>query len=128
MRPRAGFSLAEALVSCSLVVVAVLTLMQVFPTTRKSLQQSEARTYAAFLGQTLLQDARRQGFGAIGASAGRREYSGLDNDASHALSIDYRLDVEPLEVGTKRVWATMTWHEPTGDKRLVMETIVARTR
>jgi Tfp pilus assembly protein PilV len=122
-----GFSIAEALIAFGLVATTVIVLFHIFPATRKAHQLSENRINATSLGYSLLQGLRNTPFDSIGPSSGSYEIKGVNNGAPFSQLLSYRIDLQPSADGNlKQVWVTLTWHEATGDKTAVIETLILK--
>ncbi len=129
MRKSPGMSLIELIVSLAVLVVAVLVLSSVFPTQQRGAQQSSNRTNAAFLAQSLLERARSRPFATLASDPPGFTtvvLNGQDNGARANQILSYRTDVVAIQPGLDDVYATVTWHDSTGDKTLVLETNVAQ--
>ena len=119
-----GFTLVESLVALALILLTLIIIFSLFTATRKGLHLSESHVDAAFSGKTLLDDARKAGFGSVLPSTGSMTFSGTHNGAPFTRVIDYSVTVQTLDTDKKLVTATMTWKESNADKKVVLETII----
>ncbi|MCL5037090.1 MAG: prepilin-type N-terminal cleavage/methylation domain-containing protein [Chloroflexi bacterium] len=119
-----GFTLVESLVAIALLLLTLTIIFSLFTTTKKGLQLSESHVDAAFLGKTLLDDARKAGFGSVLPSTGSMTFSGTNNGAPFTRIINYGVTVQTLDTDKKLVTATMTWKESNAGKKVVLETIM----
>jgi Tfp pilus assembly protein PilV len=126
MRKSRGFSLAEAIISLLLIVIAGIVILGSFPTVRKGLQLSENRVNAAYLGRSLLDDMRRKGFDSAAALYGVYDYNGSDNGAAFSQQFSYNVYMEQVNATKKRIWAEVSWQDATGGKRVIVESLLCK--
>lgn len=119
-----GFTLLEVLVAVFILVIFLVVVFNIFPVTRHALQLSENHLNAAFLGQSLLEEARTAGFSSIVPISGSRTFSGTDNGNPFTQTINYSVSLQSLDIDKKRVWAMLLWREFTGSKQIVLETTI----
>lgn len=119
-----AYTLLEVLVAVFVLVIFIVVVFDIFPVTRRALALSENHLNAAFLGNSLLEQARTAGFNNIAPTSGSRTFSGTDNGNAWTQTIQYNVEVQSLSADKKRIWATMTWHDFTGDKQVVLETTI----
>lgn len=123
---RRGFSILEAVVALGLIVMAALILVQVFPSSRKGLQLSESHVHASYAARSLLDEARRAGFDSVAPRGGDFTQQGIIDGAATTQAFLYSVDVANLDGERKLVWATVTWREATGSKKVVLETLLTK--
>jgi prepilin-type N-terminal cleavage/methylation domain-containing protein len=123
---RSGFSLLEVMISMFLLTILGLFVFNLFPVIRRGMQFTENQIYAAYLGKSLLEQARASGFDALAPSSGSQTLSGTDNGVLFTQTINYTVSINSVTTGEKRIFATMTWHEATGNRRMVIETLLAK--
>jgi type II secretory pathway pseudopilin PulG len=128
LRGKRAFTIIESLVSLFLIIVTAITLLSVFSTSKKGLQLSDNHVNAASLGYSLLENARKNAFDNITPVSGKYEYKGLNDNSQFSQNFSYDVKVETPETDQKRVWATVTWEEATGSKRITVETIIVRVQ
>lgn len=121
-----GFSLVEAVVSLGLIFLAAVILVQIVPSTRKGLQLSENHATAASLGKGLLDEARSLGFDKVSGGRGALSQAATIDGVETVQQFQYSVDVASPDADRKLVWATVTWREATGDKTVVLETLLTR--
>ncbi|MGV8121563.1 MAG: prepilin-type N-terminal cleavage/methylation domain-containing protein [Candidatus Xenobiia bacterium LiM19] len=126
MRRRQGFTLVEAMVTMFLIALMVVALLNVFPRIRKGSARSEVRMNAAFLGKSLMDTVRSNGFNKAASSSGTMTFSGLNNGNSTTQKIDYSINVQTLSSNKKQVWIILSWNDAVGKGRLTMETIMVK--
>ncbi len=126
MRKSRGFSLVEALVSFLLIMIAGIVILGAFPSARKGLQLSENHVNAAYLGKSLLDDVRRTGFDSAAPLSGTYDYKGLDNGAAFSQRFTYNVYLETISSTKKRVRAEVSWKESTGNKNVILETLLVK--
>lgn len=119
-----GFSFIEALISLFILFLLVAFIIGVFPTIRKALQLSENHTYASYIGTSLLDDLRRNGFTNASSYSGSVNLSGLKNGNPFLQTINYSVNVQQPDTDKKSATATMSWRESTGNKQIILETIL----
>lgn len=127
MKRSRGFGLIEALTSVFILTMIFLFMVDVFPTTRKGLQQSQNYANAAFVASGLLDDARQSAvnnFAGLVSWTGKVNLIGKNNNAPFTQTINYAVNVQNVDTDKKRVTATATWHDPTGDKSLTEQTLI----
>lgn len=124
MRKHRGFSMIESLIAIALVLITGFALISLIPTARKGLQLSENRVNAAYLGRSMLDKTQSPGFANIVPLSGIFEYKGVNNGAPFSQVFNYMTQVQSVDTDKKQIWATVTWKEATGDKQMVIETIV----
>lgn len=124
MNQQKGFTLMEVLVAVFVLTIFIVVVFNIFPVTRHALQLSENHVNAVFLGKSLLEDARTAGFGSIAPISGSRTFGGTDNGNPFTRTINYTVSMQALGVDKKRVWVTLSWHEFTGDRQIVLETTI----
>lgn len=121
-----GFTLVEAFVSVAIILVLWLTEFSVFSSVRHGLSLTENHFNAAVIGKSLLDEISGTSFDNIVASSGTKTITGTDNGAPFYRTISYAVNVGTLSANKKRVWVVMTWRESSGNKQVVLETLVAR--
>jgi len=121
-----GVSLVEALVCLGLIALAATVLVRILPTARQGMTLSEHHLDAAFLGRTLLEQARSQGFEGVAPGQGRLTQAETRDRVESVQEFLYSLEVASPASDRKHVWITMRWREPGGQKSLVMETLLTR--
>lgn len=121
-----GFTLVEACVSVSIVLVLWLTEFSVFSSVRQGLSLTENHFNAAVIGKSLLDEINGTNFDNIVASTGTKTITGMNNGAPFYRTISYVVNVATLTVNKKRVWVVMSWRESSGNKQVVLETLVIR--
>ncbi|MCD6310608.1 MAG: hypothetical protein J7M18_07815 [Candidatus Eremiobacteraeota bacterium] len=127
MLEKRGFALAETLVVMVLIILLLLFIIILYSTTHRGLRLYENHVNAAFLGKSLLDDARKSGFDNILPAVGNYTFNTVKDGKEASQTINYNLDVQDIDTDKKLVWATMTWHEASGDKEVVLETIIVDT-
>ena len=126
LRAERGMSLVEVLVAFGLLALAATLAFQVLATTRRSHAQSEARTAAAFLGRSLLDEARAADFETLANREGTSTLTALRDGRQVSTRYDFTLAVQPAGADLKRVWATVTWREGSSQPTQVVETFIFR--
>ena len=121
-----AFSLIEACVAVAIVLVIWLTEFSVFSSVRQGLSLTENHFNAAVIGKNIIDEINGTSFDNIAASTGTKTITGTDNGAPFYRTISYAVNVEVLSVNKKRVWAVMSWRESSGNKQVVLETLVIR--
>lgn len=121
-----AFSLIEACVAVAIVLVVWLTEFSVFSSVRQGLSLTENHFNAAVIGKSLIDEINGTSFDDIVASAGTKTITGTDNGAPFYRTISYTVNMSALSANKKRVWVTMTWRESSGNKQVVLETLVTR--
>ena len=122
-RPR-GVSLVEALVCLGLIALSATVLVRILPSARQGMALSEHHLDAAFLGRSLLEQARSQGFGGVSPGQGSLVQREVRDRVESLQEFLYSLEVASPGANRKQVWVTVRWREPGGQKSLVMETIL----
>jgi len=123
---RRGVSLVEALVCLGLIALSATVLVRILPSARQGMALSEHHLDAAFLGRTLLEQARSQGFEGVAPGQGRLTQAETRDRVESVQEFLYSLEVASPASDRKHVWITMRWREPGGQKSLVMETLLTR--
>ncbi|MHC9542121.1 MAG: prepilin-type N-terminal cleavage/methylation domain-containing protein [Vulcanimicrobiota bacterium] len=121
-----GFTLVEAMVTMFLIALMVVALLNVFPRIRKGSARSEGRMNAAFLGKSLMDTVRSNGFDKSLPSTNTVMFSGLNNGNPTTQKIDYSINVQTLSSNKKQVWIVLSWNDALGTGRLTMETIMVK--
>lgn len=121
-----GFTLVEACVSVFILLVLWLTEFSVFSSVRQGLSLTENHFNASVIGKSLLDEINGASFDNIVASAGTKTITGMNNGAPFYRTISYVVNVAALSVNKKRVWVVMSWRELSGNKQVVLETLVIR--
>lgn len=121
-----GFTIIETMLSMSIIFVLWFTIFSLFSFVRQGLHLSETHYNAAFLGKSLLNDANSLPFNEVIPLSGSQTLTGTYNGASFNQIISYNIFVEVIASNKKRVWAVMNWREPSGNKQVVLETIIVR--
>ncbi|GEM_PF-3092813 len=119
-----GISLVEALVSLGLIALSATVLVRILPSARQGMTLSEHHLDAAFLGRSLLEQARSQGFDGVSPGQGRLTQAETRDQVESVQEFLYALEVAAPAPDRKYVWVTVNWREPGGPKSLVMETIL----
>lgn len=122
---RRGTTLVEVLVALFVLCLLFTLVFAVFPPAKEGLYIAEINANAAFLGESLLEQARSAGFSGVVPSSGSQTFSGLDNGLSFTETVNYTVGVQSVNAGEKEVWAVMTWSEPSGSRQMILETILA---
>jgi len=126
MTAKKGFSLVEALISIFLLILLLVFVLDVFPAVQRGLQLSENYVNAALLGHSLLEEVRSLDFDGIIPVSGSKTYTGTRYNRPFSLTMNYQIEVTTLDANRKQVWATVTWPEKTGEKQVIMETIIVQ--
>jgi len=121
---RRGVSLVEALVCLGLIALSATVLVRILPSARQGMALSEHHLDAAFLGRSLLEQARSQGFGGVSPGQGSLVQREVRDRVESLQEFLYSLEVASPGANRKQVWVTVRWREPGGQKSLVMETIL----
>lgn len=121
-----GTSLVETLVALSLIVVVTLFVFNLFVTTRKGLQLSENRASAAALGRSQLEEVRRAGFDNATAASGTYTMSGSHDGNASSVQLAWTRNIQVVDDTKKLLWIVISWHESTGDKQVVLETVLQK--
>ena len=119
-----GFSLVEALVAIFIIVILMVFVVNLFPFIYKGLALSENHVNAAYLGRSLLEEARRTYFDDIVSYSGTEATEIIKNGRKTRLNMDYKLDVSLIDEDKKQVWVTITWGDSSNQKKVVLETII----
>ena len=119
-----GFSLVEALVAIFIIVILLAFVVNLFPFVYKGLQLSEDHLNAAYLGRSLLEQARRTYFEEIVPYSGSRTYETIKNGRKIDLKMDYKFEVSTFDEDEKQVWITLTWGDSSNKKKVILETII----
>lgn len=128
MKKQRGFSMVEALISIALILIAGFALIKLIPAAKMGLKLSENHVYAAYLGRSLINEAQMAGFNNIAPVTGTVEYKGVNDGAPFSQVFSYKTELQTTDTDKKYLWATITWHETTGDKKVVLETIVVNPK
>jgi len=126
MAKQHGFTLIEAIISAFLISLMVIGVISLFPRVRTGAVHSEGRMNAAFLGKSLMDAVRGNGFDKAVSSSGSKTFSGLNNGNSASQKIDYSINVQSLSSTKKQVWIVLSWNDPTGKAALTVETIMTK--
>ena len=121
-----GFTILESLLATFIIILLWLSLFSVFSTLKKGMNHSENYYMAAFLGKTLMENARTAGFDNVSSYSGSQSVNGISNGAHFVLNISYIVNVELLSPTKKRVWTVMNWREENGNKQVVLETLLGK--
>lgn len=117
--------MVETVVSMALIGLLVVFLFSVFPGARAALAASENRGHAAWLGWSLLDQARAAGYEAVAPKSGSTTLKGVRDGVAYTRDVSWKVEVETVVEGKKRVWVTLSWSEPSGSKSVVLETLMA---
>lgn len=128
MKLKRGFTIIEALIAIFLIVILLVSIFGMFASTRRSMQLSENHVKAAFFGQNLLENIRRFGFDNISPTptTGTYTFAGLDNGKPFSQLVNYSINVTNQDTDKKLVWVTLTWTEATGNKQVILETLLVK--
>ena len=124
LRRLLGISLIEALVCLGLIALAATVLVRILPSARQGTISYEHHLDAAFLGRTLLEQARSQGFEEVSPREGKLVQTEVRDQVESLQEFLYSLEVTSPAPSQKNVWVTVSWREPNGQKSLVIETIL----
>lgn len=124
MKRKKGFSILESVISFGLIIITAIVLLNVFSTSRVGSQLSENHFQAAALGKSLLNDCCSVGFNKVTPSSGTYRYRGMYNGAPISQDFTYTVEIESIDTDKKAIWATIKWTESTGNKKLVVETLL----
>ena len=125
MRKRA-FSLIESIVALSLILVVMIFVFNVFVITRKGIQLSENHANASTLGRSLLDEVRRAGFDKAVTTSGSQVFAGSSDGNAFSQTVNWTRNVQDVDTNKKIVWVVVSWHEASGDKQVVIETVIQK--
>ena len=121
-----GFSLIENIVALALMLVVIIFVFNVFVVTRKGVQLSENRANASSLGRSLLDDVRRAGFDKAVTASGSQVFAGSSDGNAFSQTVKWTRNVQDVDGHKKIVWVAVSWHEASGDKQVVVETVLQK--
>lgn len=122
----AGFTIVESLLAAFIIILLWFTVFSVFSTVKKGMNHSESYYMAAFLGKTLMENARGAGFDNVSSYSGSQAINGVSNGAQFVLNISYVVNVTLLSPTKKRVWTVMSWQDGSSNKQVVLETLLVK--
>ncbi len=126
MRPR-GLTIIEMLIAATVFIVAIVTLIGIFPVSARSAQQSHAHLVATNLAEKELELSRAMDFLAVADRD--KTYRLHQESGGFAREEIYQVTVRVREIrsGLKSVLVTVKWDQDKNIPRnLSMETFVAR--
>jgi hypothetical protein len=98
--------------------------LNIFITARRGVDLSENHVNAALTARSILDDIRRGGFAEASPGEGKVTFSGLSEGKTFSQDMKYTTSLQELDTNRKLIWVEVTWSEATGDKRVVLETIM----
>ena len=113
-----GFSLVEAMIAVLVLSLMTVTVLDIFPSSRRSLAQDLCRSGAAGVGRDLLEQARAADFATLTDAAGTTTLSNQVNGQTVTQTICWQRHVSSVNSELKNVWVELTWK----GQRLVLET------
>lgn len=126
MKRQKGISLIETLMAIFLTILIVSFTFEVYPTVAKSLHILENHTYAASLGNSLLNDAQLAGIDNVTNSSGTKTVTGVNNGLAYSEIFNYSVNTQVVDANKKLVWVEITWHEGRLTKKVTVETILVK--
>ena len=126
MKRQKGISLLETLMAIFLTLLIVTFTYEVYPTVAKSLHILENQTYAASLGNSLLNDAQLAGIDNVTDYSGTKAVTGTNNGKTYSQIFSYAVNTQAVDANKKLVWADVTWNEKGKTRKVTVETILVK--
>lgn len=126
MKHQRGISLIETLMAIFLTILIVSFTFEVYPTVAKSLHILENHTYAASLGNSLLNDAQLAGIDNVANYSGTKAVTGTNNGKAYSEMFNYVVNTQTVDANKKLVWVDITWNEGRLTKKVTVETILVK--
>lgn len=126
-----GFTLAEAIIAAAVLGIAVVVIMQAFPSGIKTSSLSRRTTIAVNLVQATIEETTSQSYADIAFLPKQR----VNNDENSSFYqfykqidvayVDTNLNEVTNDTGLKKVVATISWFEQENEKRVRIPTLIS---
>ena len=104
-----GFTFIEIIIAMAILVVGILGIAALFPVGIKASARAVNLTKAALLGQTVLEEIKRDGYDSLSGDSGVRETVESDDYPGFSYRVEW-LPVEGVEY-LKDITVTISWNE-----------------
>jgi len=126
-----GFTLAEAIIAAAVLGIAVVAIMQAFPSGIKTSSLSRRTTIATNLAQSALEETTSQTYGDI-TFLPKQRVSNDENSSFYQFYkqidvafVDTNLNETANDTGLKKVVATISWLEQGNEKQVQIPTLIS---
>lgn len=122
-----GMTVIETLVAVTLFLVAVVSLVGVYPASVRAARQAHGHLVATHLAEREIELSRAQEYGGVEPREGQYTLEVESNGAKVPVEYTTRVTVQEVRDGLKRVQVTVLWNGLDRlNRQLQMETYVAR--
>lgn len=130
---KSGFTLPEAIIAAAVLGIAVVAIIQVFPSGIKTSSLSRRTTIAVNLAQAAIEETTSQSYGDIVYFPKQR----VNNDQGSPfyqfyqqidvtyVDVDNNLNEVANDTGLKKIIATISWTEQGSEKQVQVPTLIS---
>jgi Tfp pilus assembly protein PilV len=127
-----GFTLSEAIIAAAVLIIGVVAIMEVFPSSIKTSSSSRRTTIAVNLAQSTIEQTISQEFNLI-SFIPKERISSDPNDPFYdyfkqvnVTFVDQNLAETENDTGLKKISAIISWIESGQEKNVIVPTLISR--